>query len=89
MEVFGCDHAVEKYSYKASVWLYEKWSIYSERIGYADRVEYLKSVANMWTLGVDRLSCQPVCGQLVVRDRSVTQAGMISLCEEVGPLFLR
>jgi hypothetical protein len=47
MEVFGCDDAVEKCSCKASVWQYAKQSIFSERVGFVNRVEYLKSVAKM------------------------------------------
>jgi hypothetical protein len=43
MQVFGCDHTVEKYSYKTMIWLCRKQNIFSERVNFVSRVEYLKS----------------------------------------------
>jgi hypothetical protein len=47
MQVFGSDHTMEKYSCKTMIWLYRKQNIFSERVGFVSRVEYLTSVANM------------------------------------------
>lgn len=40
-------------------------NIFSEGVGFVSRVQYLKSVAKMLTLCVQRLGCRLVCGQLV------------------------